>query len=413
MKRALIQFMDKLSAGNARTINWGWNMDSDPCTDKWMGVRCDMKSKFVRKIVLEMLNLGGALDAKSLCVSQSVTVLSLRDNNITGLIPEEIGSCKSLTHLYLSGNQFSGDLPESLSQLNNLKRLDISTNFFYGELPDLQLISGLISFLAENNQLKGQIPDFDFLNLMQFNVSNNNFSGPIPDVKGRFGEDSFLGNPNLCGKPLENSCLPTPSTLPAKKKSKRPSTEQILIYLGYVILSLILLLLVIFKFLIKKKKPRENSEVENKKKKNLAVDNSGMPSTTISSYDTRNGGYRSEYSLTSIESGRAPAFTILASPIMVGLTFEELLRAPAELLSRGKNGSLYKVIVDSGAMLAVKRIKDWGISREEFKERMNRIDQVKHPHVLQAVAFYCSKQERLLVYEYQQNGSLFKLLHGK
>jgi hypothetical protein len=32
---------------------------------------------------------------------------------------------------------------------------------------------------------------------------------------------------------------------------------------------------------------------------------------------------------------------------------------------------------------------------------------------LPPVAFYCSKQEKLLVYEYQQNGSLFKLLHGK
>lgn len=414
VKRALIQFMDKLSPGNARTINFGWNMESDPCTDKWMGVSCDRNSKFVRKIVLEMLNLGGVLDAKSLCVSKSLTVLSLRDNNITGLIPEEIGSCKSLTHVYLSGNQFSGDLPESLSQLNNLKRLDISTNNFYGELPDVQLISGLISFLAENNQLKGQIPDFDFLNLMQFNVSNNNFSGPIPDVKGRFGEDSFLGNPNLCGKPLETSCLPIPSPLPAKNKSKSPLTEQILICLGYVILGLIVLLLVIFKFLIKKKKPKENSKVENKKKtKSLAMDNSGMLSTSISSYELKNGGQRSEYSLTSIESGRAPALTVLASTIQVGLTFEELLRAPAELLSRGKHGSLYKVMVDSGSTLAVKRIKDWGISREEFKKRLTRIDQVKHPNVLQAVAFYCSRQEKLLIYEYQQNGSLFKLLHGK
>ncbi|XP_015882640.3 probable inactive receptor kinase At2g26730 [Ziziphus jujuba] len=409
VKRALIQFMDKLSPGNARTNSWGWNIDSDPCKDKWMGVICDKKSNYVRKIALETLNLSGVLDAKSLCMAKSLMVLSLKDNNITGLMPEDIESCKSLTHLYLSGNQFTGDLPESLSRLNNLKRLDISNNNFYGELPDLQLISGLISFLAENNQLRGQIPKFDFLNLMLFNVSNNNFSGPIPDVKGRFSAESFLGNPNLCGKPLNNSCLPTPSPPPAMKKSRSPSSGQILIYLGYVILGLVVLLFIVFKLVVKKKKPKQNSEAE--KKKILALENSTAMPSTISSYELKNDGQRSEYSLTSIESGKAPALTVLTSPVR-GLTFEELLQAPAELLGRGKHGSLYKVMLGNGAMLAVKRIKDWWISREDFKWRMTRIDQVKHLNVLQPFAYYCSKQEKLLVYEYQQNGSLFQLLHG-
>jgi hypothetical protein len=70
-------------------------------------------------------------------------------------------------------------------------------------------------------------------------------------------------------------------------------------------------------------------------------------------------------------------------------------------------------MLDNATILALKRIKDSGISAEDFKIRIQRIDQVKHPRVLPPVAFYCSKQEKLLVYEYQQNGSLFKLLHGK
>ncbi|KAK7861364.1 putative leucine-rich repeat receptor-like protein kinase [Quercus suber] len=43
---------------------------------------------------------------------------------------------------------------------------------------------------------------------------------------------------------------------------------------------------------------------------------------------------------------------------------------------------------------------------------MKLIDQVKHRNILPAFAFYCSKYEKLLVYEYQQNESLFMLLHG-
>ena len=98
---------------------------------------------------------------------------------------------------------------------------------------------------------------------------------------------------------------------------------------------------------------------------------------------------------------------------MNGLRFDDLLRAPAELLGRGKNGTVYKVVCEQqGMVLAVKRVRDWVISSSDFRVRMKRLDQVRHPNVLSAMAFYYSKQEKLLVYEYQQNGSLFRLLHG-
>jgi len=99
--------------------------------------------------------------------------------------------------------------------------------------------------------------------------------------------------------------------------------------------------------------------------------------------------------------------------VVNGLKFEDLLSAPAELLGRGKHGTLYKVMFENGIILVVKRIKDWAISSTEFKQRMQRMGQVKHPNVLPALAFYCSTDEKLLVYEYQPNGSLFGLLHGK
>ncbi|KAG2714487.1 hypothetical protein I3760_03G029100 [Carya illinoinensis] len=103
---------------------------------------------------------------------------------------------------------------------------------------------------------------------------------------------------------------------------------------------------------------------------------------------------------------------VLESPAVNGLKFEDLLSAPAELLGRGKHGTVYKVIFENGMNLVVKRIKDWIISSNEFKQRMQRMDRVKHPNILPALGYYCSKEEKLLVYEYQENGSLFRLLHG-
>ncbi|KAK3225265.1 hypothetical protein Dsin_005127 [Dipteronia sinensis] len=210
VKQALVQFMQKLSSGNVpRDQNWGWNMSSDPCYDIWAGVTCDMRLQSVRKIVLDGFNLSGTLDASSVCMIKSLAVLSLEGNSVAGEIPEDISNCKQLTHLFISNNQFSGAIPVSISQLGNLKGLEVSNNNLSGELPDFSRISGLIGFLAENNYLSGRIPDFSFSNLMQFNVSNNRLSGPIPDVRGRFGADSFSGNPGLCGKPLSNACPPT------------------------------------------------------------------------------------------------------------------------------------------------------------------------------------------------------------
>ena len=417
VKRSLIQFMTKISPGNAGgSSNWGWSMNSDPCTDKWDGVECDSQSKFVRKVVLDGFNLDGILDAESLCKVKTLAVLSLNNNNIIEKLPEQISSCKRLTHLYANGNHFSGELPRSLSRLSNLKRLHISNNNFSGVLPDLPRISGLISFLVENNQLSGEIPKFDFSNLQLFNVSNNNFRGPIPDVNGRFSATSFSGNPGLCGPPLSNTCPPSP---PPKNGSKGFSSRQLFVYSGYVILGLIFVLFIVYKTFSKKKPKGEKGEAV---KKGESKDTSSNKPSSVSSVSIvgsvssqlKTSDNRSEYSITSAEVGMtSSSLTVLSSPLVNGLRFEELLRSPAELIGRGKHGSLYKVVLENKMMtLAVKRIKDWGISSRDFKRRMEKIDQVKHPNVLPPLAFYCSKQEKLLVYEYQQNGSLFKLLYG-
>ncbi|XP_057440013.1 probable inactive receptor kinase At2g26730 [Lotus japonicus] len=413
--KALVKFMEKLAPENgSKNAMWGWNLTSDPCTDHWHGVICYSNNQYVKNIILENLKFSGVVDANSLCVAKSIQILSLRNNNLQGLISEDIGNCKLLTHLLLSGNRFSGDLPLSVAELKNLKRLHVNDNYFTGQLPNMARISSLISFLAQNNNFSGEIPDFQFSNLDAFNVSNNKLTGQVPDVRGRFHAESFSGNANLCGKPLSKACPNPPQS--HVKKDKKSFSEDLPIYSGYIILSFILLLFLVYKCM-RKCQTKEKALVAEKKDmaEDTSGDNNKASETSISINGSKNwlNGFKSECSLTSLESGMTTSGLVLfSSRRLRGMQFEDLLSAPAELIRRGKHGSLYKVMLDNGMVLAVKRIKDWGISKQDFQRRMNMIADVKHPLVMPPVAYYCSQQEKLLAYEFLQNGSLFMLLYG-
>ncbi|KAK7395700.1 hypothetical protein VNO78_16266 [Psophocarpus tetragonolobus] len=419
VKRTLIQFLSQVSGHNDGQYNSTlvWKQDSDPCKDLWQGVYCDPHNMSIKRLLLDSFNFSGTLDVAMLCnlqpLAASLTFLSLDGNKIRGVIASEIGKCTQLTRLHLSGNQLAGELPSSLAMLDNLKRLDISNNHFSGALPNLSRISGLNMFLAQNNHLRGTIPAFNLSNFDQFNVSFNNFSGHIPILHGYFSADSFLGNPDLCGDPLTKNCTSNDS-MPlseahASEESKGPPREQILMYLGYAALGVIIVLLVVLKLCRRKKGENKIEAMDT----GVSANDGGVEklSNNVSS-EYKAEVSRSEFSVTSESGMVSPSLIVFSRPAATELRLEDLLRAPAELIGRGKNGSLYKVMLDNGIMVVVKRIKDWTIPSHDFKQRMRILSEAKHPHVLSPLAFYCSKQEKLLVYDYQQNGSLLKLLHG-
>ncbi|XP_074591155.1 putative inactive receptor kinase At2g26730 [Curcuma longa] len=412
VRKSLIRFLEKLSPNDPQLAQrLGWDASTDPCNGGWRNLSCNDKKMEVRAVTLEGMGLNGTIDAGELCRAPSLAVVRLQDNFIGGILPAEISNCTGLMHLYLGNNQLVGGLPSSLADLGNLKVLDLSDNNFSGELPALSRISGLSGFLVQNNNLNGSIPGFWFRNFGAgyFNVSYNQFAGPIPEGAEDIGAAAFLGNHGLCGRPLPNACSPpspssSPSPSPAGKKDDSGTREKLILFSGYIALGLFLLPCAAYRVLRKKKATRNKIEASD----------SSSPKSSFTM--NKSVASRSEHPI-STESAVTEGSTLVVlkklTTTAAELKFEELLKAPAELLGRGRFGSVYKVAMPDGAALAVKRLKDSGSSAAEFQRRMVRVDTAaRHPNVLPAVAFYCSAQGKLVVYEFQQNGSLLNLLQG-
>jgi hypothetical protein len=92
---------------------------------------------------------------------------------------------------------------------------------------------------------------------------------------------------------------------------------------------------------------------------------------------------------------------------------ENLLRASAEVLGKGSVGTSYKAVLEEGTTVVVKRLKDVAVQRREFDAHMEALGRVEHRNVLPVRAYYFSKDEKLLVYDYLPNGSLSAMLHGQ
>lgn len=94
---------------------------------------------------------------------------------------------------------------------------------------------------------------------------------------------------------------------------------------------------------------------------------------------------------------------------------EQLMRASAEMLGRGSLGSTYKAVLEGRLTVTVKRLdkKKLGTAaKESFAHDIQRVGSLRHPNLVPLRAYFQANEERLIVYDYQPNGSLYSLIHG-
>ncbi|XP_050212929.1 probable inactive receptor kinase At5g67200 [Mercurialis annua] len=405
---------------------------------EWLGVDC-VQQKIVR-LVLQDLDLGGIFAPDTLTHIDQLRVLSLQNNSLTGPIPD-LSKLYNLKSLFLDHNYFTGSFPLSIHSLHRLRTIDFSHNNLTGPLPTwLNSLDPLYYLRLEFNWFNGSIPPLNQTSLKTFNVSHNYFSGAVPvtPILLRFDLSSFLSNPNLCGEIIHKEChrsppffgpssLSPPASPPSavtlsqsaelhgvdlskptfKAKYKRTAVIIGFSFVAFILISSLLCILLA----VRKQRNQKHSKAASE---GGAAAVAAEVAAAIEIDQQENELEEKIKRVQGMHVGKSGSLVFCAGEAQV-YTLDQLMRGSAELLGRGKMGSTYKAMLDNRLIVCVKRLdasKLEGNSKDFFEQHMESVGGLRHPNLVPLRAYFQAREERLLIYDYQPNGSLFSLIHG-
>ncbi|KAL5990760.1 hypothetical protein ACLOJK_011664 [Asimina triloba] len=313
-------------------------------------------------------------------------VLNVRLSNmgLRGSFPRAFKNCTSMTGLDLSGNELSGALPEEIGRIIPfVTSLDLSYNNFTGVIPtNLSNCSYLNILRLQHNGFSGQIPwQLGRLErLSDFDVADNSLSGPIPVFHKDMSEARFANNAGLCGK-----------LLPACRGPPKKSHTGVIVgaAIGGITLAVIVLgaiRLFTFRKAVKTKKKKEEDLEGNKWAKNIK----GTKGIKISMLEN------------SVPKMRL--FNLMKATDNF---------SNKNVVGSGRSGTMYRATLPNGTLLAVRRLEESHHSDSRFISEMKTLGRIKHSSLVPLLGFCIARKERLLIYKYMANGSLYQALHQR
>ncbi|KAL5205980.1 hypothetical protein ABZP36_034189 [Zizania latifolia] len=391
---------------------------SSPCG--WRGVRCgDTDGSDARVVGLHLpaARLVGQVPPGTVGNLTALRTLSLRSNALSGGIPADIGNCGELRNLYLQGNQLAGEVPEAFFSLRLLQRLDLSNNRISGGFsPEFNKLRRLATLYLQNNSLNGTLPaDFDLPKLQLFNVSyNEQLTGPVPaSLSGRpasaFNGTGLCGAPlNLCTNPAPPSPSPSPPPAAAQdSKSSKLSPGAIAGIAGGSAAALLVALVVIFLLCLQRRRRKDG----------MSAADAGEDVSPVSVTVARMEKSETKRSRSSQRMGRQGSsgkkLVFVGGAPDAPYDLESLLHASAEVLGKGWLGTTYRATLEGGAaVMAVKRLREAPIPEREFRDKVAAIAALRHENLAPLRAYFYSREEKLLVFDFVGAGALSSLLHG-
>ncbi|KAK4274237.1 hypothetical protein QN277_017492 [Acacia crassicarpa] len=304
-----------------------------------------------------------------------LVVFDARNNMLSGKIPKELTALSRLNSLRLDNNQLSGELPSEIVSWQSLNTLTLSSNKLSGKIPEtIGDLPDLVDLDLSKNDISGEIPpQLGNMRLIFLNLSSNNLSGSIPDVFNNLAYDtSFLNNPNLCAY---NPNIKLPKCL--TKTPRYPNKSSKLLVLILVLTIIVLLATASLAFYKFKYISGKNS------RRNLST-----------------------WKLTSFQRLDFSEWNLFSN-----LTDDNLIGS-------GGFGKVYRVPSNRpGEYVAVKRI--WNSKRlddnleRDFMSEAEILGTIRHSNIVKLLCYISSENSKILVYEYKENRSLDKWLHGK
>ncbi|CAL0308673.1 unnamed protein product [Lupinus luteus] len=381
-KQALLDFIRNID--HANLLNWD---ETFSVCKSWIGVTCNTDQSRVVALQLPRVGLNGPIPTDTLSRLSVLETVNLMSNNITGPFPYGFSELKNLVYLYLQHNKFSGPLPSDFTVWYNLKVANLSNNYFNGSIPlSVSNLTQLTSLALANNLLSGEIRDLDIPSLQELDLSNNNFSGVVPESLQRFPSWAFSGN-NL------ESAHALPHSFPAQSPNAGPTrktkglTEPAL--LGITIGACVMGFSVIALFMIV-----------------CCCRKGGTGGQTTKSYKKPASAKKES------PKSQDKNSVVFFEGCNLAFDLEDLLRASAEVLGKGTFGTVYRAALEDATAVVVKRLKEVTVGKREFEQLMEAVGRIHHDNVCALRAYYYSKEEKLMVYDYYKQGSVYAMLHG-
>ncbi|OWM90711.1 serine/threonine-protein kinase BRI1-like 2 [Punica granatum] len=368
---------------------------------------------FVRNVGNSCKGVGGLLEFAGIRPERLLQVPTLRSCDFTrlysGPILSRFTSYQTLEYLDLSYNQLRGKIPDEMGDMVALQVLELSHNQLSGEIPSsLGKLKDLGVFDVSHNRLQGQIPD-SFSNLsflVQIDLSYNELTGQIPQ-RGQLSTlpaSQFQNNPGLCGVPLsecKNDQTPadaTSGTDRGGRKKQATSSWANSIVLGILISVASICILIVWAVAMRVRR-REAEEVK--------MLNSLQASHAATTWK--------------IDKEKEPLSINVATfqRQLRKLKFSQLIEATdgfsaAALIGCGGFGEVFKATLKDGSSVAIKKLIRLSCQGDrEFMAEMETLGKIKHRNLVPLLGYCKVGEERLLVYEFMEYGSLDEVLHGR
>uniref|UniRef100_A0A0D9VLK8 Receptor kinase-like protein Xa21 n=1 Tax=Leersia perrieri TaxID=77586 RepID=A0A0D9VLK8_9ORYZ len=337
---------------------------------------------------LSVNHLNGSIPKEILELPSLAWILDLSYNSLSGRLPPEVGILVNLNRLALSGNQLSGQIPNSIGNCEVLKFLMLYKNSFEGGIPQsLTNLKGLNILNLTMNKLSGRIPDSigqipstlqNLTLLSELDVAFNNLQGKVPDqgIFRNLTHTSDAGNENLCGGIPQIHLAPCPNFVVSKDIRWRPNSLKIALpTIGTILVLVSAIILILLHH--RKLRRKQNSQ----------------PTSPV---------IEQEYQ-------RVSYYALLRG----SNDFSD-----ANLLGKGRYGSVYRCNLESGTIMAVKvfNLQQSGSSRS-FEAECEALRRVCHRCLIKIIT--CSsidsqgQEFKALIFEFMPNGSLDGWIHPK